>query len=434
MDIARCQLGIAKTQRADMKTKVIWFCSTPLSDFDAGGSATWLGAMARGLLNTGVVELGIIALGPTRHLTRCDYGQVKQWIVPNRSPLNRDGLPSGSLVQTIIAAVNEFSPDLVHYWGTEYFWSLLPVRGLLPYPALLEIQGLKGQIAKVFYGGLTLGEQLRCTGIKELLKHRTMHSDRRTYVRWGLREAEMIRGYRFVDVQSTWVESQVRVITPEACIFRVERPLRQPFYGAVAWQPPSHPIVFCTAAYSSPFKGLHVAIRALALLKKKIPLVRLRIAGSHQLPGLHQNGYMRWLNRLVRQMGLTDAIEWLGPLNAEQIVVELQNASAVVIPTFIETYCVAFAEAMSAGTPVVVAYTGGTAYLGRDDETCLFFPPGDEAMCACQLERLLSDQRLAQRLSRESQKVALPRNDTMRIVVRQLDIYKQVVEDRRCTK
>lgn len=412
-----------------MKMKVIWFCSNPLSEVDAGGSGTWLGAMARGLLDSGVVDLGIIALGPTKHLTRCDYGQVKQWIVPDRSPLGRDGLPPNALVQAIIAVVKEFSPDLVHCWGTEYFWSLLPARGLLPYPALLEIQGLKGQIAKVFYGGLTLAEQLRCIGIKELLKRRTMHSDQRTFARWGLREAEMIRGYRFVDVQSTWVESQVWAIAPASRIFRVELPLRPPFYEAVAWQPPGHPTVFCMTAYSSPSKGLHVAIRALALLRKQHPLARLRIAGAHQQSGFRQSGYMRWLNRMVRQMGLTGAIEWLGPLNAAQVVAELQNASAVVIPTFIETYCVAFAEAMSVGVPVVAAYTGGTAYLGRDEDTCLFFPPGDETMCAYQLERLLTNQGLACQLSRGSRTVALARNNYKQIVERQLYIYKQIMGD-----
>lgn len=383
--------------------------------------------MARGLLDSDAVELGIIATGPVRQFTRRDYYQVKQWLVPGGTTLGRDGLPPTSLVQAIAAAAKEFSPDLVHTWGTEAFWGLLPVRGLLTYPSLLLLQGLCGQIAKVFYGGLTLQEQLRCIGIKELLKRRTMYADRRDFARRGLLEEEMIRGHRFVDAQSSWGASHVKAVNPDARLFSVDLALQQPFYDADAWQPPGRPTLFCTAAYTSPFKGLHVAVRAMSLLKKRIPDVRLRIAGAHQRPGIRQNGYMRWLNRMIRQLGLADAIEWLGPLGARQIVAELKNAAAVVIPTFIETYGVAFAEAMAIGTPVVVSYVGGTPSLGKDEESCLFFPPGDEAMCAYQLERVLTDEGLALRLSRESRKIAAVRNDRQRIVQRQLEIYRQVV-------
>jgi glycosyltransferase involved in cell wall biosynthesis len=383
--------------------------------------------MARGLLDSGSVELGIIVSGPVKQVTRSDYRQVKQWLVPNKSRMGHDGLPTDSVVSSIVTAVNEFSPDLVHVWGTESSWGLLTSRGLLMYPTLLEMQGIKGQIAKVFYGGLTLSEQLRCIGIKEVLKRRTMHSDRRDFARWGAYEEEIIRGHRYVDIQSMWVSAQVKAINPAACLFPVELALRQPFYETDGWQSPDLPFIFCTAAYTSPFKGLHVAIRALALLRKRIPEARLRIAGAHQRPGIRQEGYMRWINRMIRHLDLDHAVDWMGPLSADQIVAELKHAAAVVIPTFTETYCMALAEAMMVGTPTAVAYTGGTGYLGKDDESCLFFPLGDEAMCAYQLERILTDKDLAMRLSQASRQIAVVRNDRKQIVQRQLKIYRQVV-------
>jgi glycosyltransferase involved in cell wall biosynthesis len=271
-----------------------------------------------------------------------------------------------------------------------------------------------------------LSERIRCIGVKELLKRRTMHADRHDFARWGRREEEIIRGHRFVDVQSLWAASRVKAVNPDARLFPVDLALRPPFYNPDGWQSFGRPTIFCTASYTFPFKGLHLAIRALGLLKRRIPDVRLRIAGAHQRPGIRQDGYMRWINRLTRQLGLVDAVEWLGPLQAEQIVAELANAGAAVIPTFIESYCVALVEAMVIGTPTVVAYTGGTAHLGNDEETCLFFPPGDEALCASQLERALTDRELAFRLSRESRRIAAVRNDRQRVVQRQLEIYRQV--------
>ena len=138
---------------------------------------------------------------------------------------------------------------------------------------------------------------------------------------------------------------------------------------------------------------------------------------------------MRWVNGTIRQLGLVDAIEWLGPLNAEQIVVELHNAAAVIIPTFIENCCTAMQEAMAIGTPVVVSYVGGIPSLGKDEDSCLFSPPGDEAVCADQLERVVTDEQLALRLSRGSRKIAAVRNDQQRIVQRQLEIYRHIQDE-----
>ena len=56
--------------------------------------------------------------------------------------------------------------------------------------------------------------------------------------------------------------------------------------------------------------------------------------------------------------------------------------------------------------------------------------PYHEAMCAYQLERVLTNPELALRLSRESRRIASDRNDRERIVQRQLEIYRQVVEAR----
>ncbi len=408
--------------------RVLWLCNRPLNDADTGSTGTWLGAMAQGLLDSGAVELGIIAPGPVRQFTRQDYHQVNQWLLPTGYKLGPNGLPPASLVQAILEAIKEFHPGLIHIWGTEAFWGLLSARGLLTYPTLLEMQGMKGQIAKVFYGGLTWSEQFHCIGIKELLKRRTMRADRRDFTRWGLWEEEMFRGHQFVGVQTPWLASHVKAINPNACLLHNDFSLRQAFDVAEGWLGLSRNTVFCTASYASPFKGLHVAVRAFGILKKRIPDARMRVAGAHQRPGIRQDGYMRWINRMIYQLKLDGAIEWLGPLNADQIVTELKNAAATVIPTYIEGYGLAIAEAMRIGTPALIAYAGGTGYLGKDEESCLFFPPGDEAMCAYQLERLLTDEALAKRLSRESRKVAAVRNNRQRIVQRQLEIYRQVLD------
>ena len=223
--------------------------------------------------------------------------------------------------------------------------------------------------------------------------------------------------------------AQVKVINNNARIFRNERMLRQHFYKWSPWRFSGNPIIFCSAAYPSPFKGLHVAIRSLALLKKRFPNIQMRIAGAHQRPGFRQEGYISWIKREIHRLNIESNITWLGPLSGLEIVEELSNCSAFVLPTFIESYCVALAEAMILGVPTVVSFNGGTSYLASDNETALFFPPGDEAMCAYQLERLLVNPTLSKEISSRARAIALVRHDPYKVACKQIEIYRRVIAE-----
>ena len=407
--------------------KVLWFCNMPLSDSNVSGTGTWLEALANGVQDSHAVQLGIIATGPVKQFVRRDYLQVAQWLVPGRASPGRDGLPSVSLIEAIVTAVREFSPNLIHIWGTEAFWGLLPARELLPYPALLEMQGLKSQYSRVFNGGLTPSEQRACIGFKELVKFRSIARGARQFEDWSRFEQEIIAGHRYVAIQTDWIAAHVKAVNPGSRLFHTALSLRKTFHQCNPWQFSGNAIVYYSAAYPVPYKGLHIAIRAAAVLKKKFPGLQLRIAGAFQRHGIRKDGYITWVEKQARQLGIAGDLVWLGALDASRICEELLLASAVVLPSFIENCCTAMQEAMMVGTPVVASYTGGLPSIARDEESALFFPPGDEVMCAYQLERLLTDRKLALRLSQEARAIALDRNNQQRIIRRQLDIYQEVI-------
>ena len=411
-----------------MKTmRVLWLSNKTHSDRDSGATGTWLDAMAQGLVESGQVQLANIAPGAVRAVKRCDCGKVEQWLFPGDAKPKHNGLPGRRHVAGVLKAVVEFGPDLVHVWGTENFWGLLTARKMISGPALLEMQGLKTAIAKVYAGGLSFREQLACIGIKEVLRCSPIWQGQKQFQRWGRLEREIIRGHQFVTVQSDWLESQIRAINPRGNVLRNEFALRKEFTEAQPWQPQDEKRIFCSAGYPSPFKGVHVGMRALALLKPMCPGVQLRIAGAFQRPGLRQEGYVVWLNREALRLGVEDRLHWLGPLPAEGVVAEMQKCAAVLLPTFVEGYCLALAEAMLLGVPCVVSFVGGTSYLARDDDSALFFPPGDAEMCAHQVARVLEDRELAQKMSQRSREIAVVRNNTQAIVQNQLAIYRKIV-------
>ena len=120
-------------------------------------------------------------------------------------------------------------------------------------------------------------------------------------------------------------------------------------------------------------------------------------------------------------------IIWLGGQTGKDIAGELSRCSVAVFPSFIESYGITHVESMAVGTPCVCAYNGGYSYLGEDEKTTLFFPPGDHIMCAFLIQRLLSDKRLSESLSNRARSDTLKRNDKLKILSNQLDIYKKVL-------
>ncbi|MGA2228244.1 MAG: glycosyltransferase family 4 protein [Syntrophobacteraceae bacterium] len=406
--------------------RVLWLSPVLLTDRDEGGG-TWLRAIAAHLLRAGGVTLGNVTAAPLSRPIRQDYDGINQWLVPGIHNSIRNELPAEKAIRDIVGAAKEFQPDIVHVWGTEYFWGLLTARKFLPYPSLLEIQGLKGPYSRAFSGGLSFKEVVACTGVRELLRSCTILQAKKKFAEWGCIEKEIISKHSNITTQSPWVEAWVRLLNPSCNLFHTELVLRDAFYECEPWKLSGNPVIFTSSVASVPYKGLHDAIRAVAIVRDRIPTIKLRIAGGHQKKGIRQNGYIRWINQIIKRHDLTQNVDWLGPLSAKEIVRELAGCAAALVPSHCETYCVAFAEAMHIGAPLVTSFTGGTAWLGKDEQSALFYPAGDETMCAHQLWRLLTDPKLAESLSQKGREVALVRNDPRSIVANQLEIYRSIL-------
>jgi glycosyltransferase involved in cell wall biosynthesis len=406
--------------------KILWFSNKILFGSADSSSGSWLDAMSEALLQLGDLKLGNITFGKVSSVEKKRSGTIEQWVVPSNYHCN--DLNSLPYLPDILRVVDEFSPDLFHVWGTESFWGLLTARKFIKVPSVLDMQGLHSAIAKVYHGGLNISEQMACIGLKEILKGSMIFQEARKYQKWGVVEEEIINRHQFIIVQSNWMESQVKRINGSIQLFFNARILRKPFYKSKAWIPKNKKVVFCSVAYPSPFKGLHVAFRAIALLKKKYPNIEIRIAGLLQKNGIRQDGYIRWLNQQIDKLDIRSNVVWLGGLNANQVIQELLDSEAMILPSFIENCSNTLQEAMMIGLPVVSSYVGGLPSLAKDEESILFFSPGDEIMCAFQLERLLMDHALTRRISKTAREIAFNRNNQEVTVNKQYEIYRKVIE------
>ena len=109
------------------------------------------------------------------------------------------------------------------------------------------------------------------------------------------------------------------------------------------------------------------------------------------------------LRRSAAEAGLTDRIEFAGPLAGEALRRRYREADVLVLPSRLEAYGMVVTEALAAGLPVIAAAVGGVPEaLGRtaDGLPGVLVPPGDAAALGAALAAWLGDADLRDRLRR----------------------------------
>lgn len=130
-------------------------------------------------------------------------------------------------------------------------------------------------------------------------------------------------------------------------------------------------------------KGYAVLLQALKLLATRGAPWHLRIAGD----GPDRES----LEGLAQQLGIADAVHFLGPLAPAGVADELGKADLLVVSSFMEGIPVVLMEAMAAGVPVVATRVGGVPELIRDGVNGLLVDPGSPEALADALEHVARD-------------------------------------------
>ncbi len=407
--------------------KVLWLSNCSLVDIENKGTGSWLFSMSKALCSRGI-ELYNITQTSNSKLIEKQGNNIKEWLLPKTKLIN--GLPPQSHINLILNIVKEINPDIIHIWGVELYWGLLSARGYLKGNILLEIQGLYSSCAEVYYGGMSFNEILSTFRLKEILAfNRSL-----PYGKWKAKkklvyEKEIIGTHKYISVQSEWVKARISpYISEGTVILDTGIIVRDEFYECASWEYKGNdnPIVFAMSSGVVAYKGIHILLKSLFLLKKQYPGIKLHLAGDFQQGSkfYKKGGYVKFLEKLIKLYDLD--VVFLGPLNASELIQEMKKCDVMVQPSFVESYSLALAEAMTVGIPCVVSFAGAMSELAIDNESALFYSPMDYYKCARQISRLLESQDLSNKLSQKSKEVACLRNKSDLVIETQLNIYNKI--------
>lgn len=161
--------------------------------------------------------------------------------------------------------------------------------------------------------------------------------------------------------------------------------------------PADRPTVLTIARIQERYKGHDMLVRALPLVRAKIPQVQWVVIGDGSLrAGVEQ---------LARSYAVTDSIRFLGTVSDERRNSWLRRAHLLAMPSRLpagglagEGFGIVYTEAAAYGKPVVAGNVGGAIDAVLDGITGLLVDPLDPLAIAQAITTLLLDPQMAHRL------------------------------------
>lgn len=411
--------------------KILWLCNSRFTPNIIKTTGSWMQSLSEQLCQIEGNELYNISEYSGSTIIREKFNNIQQWCVPkDKHAKNNHQIASYEFCRDVADIIDSIKPDIVHIWGTETIYPSIYNKGYIKYPCLLEIQGLLSSSYHFYYGGLTFKEILKCVHLKELiLPWRCLFFKRRVFKKRGITECESINKFKNIAVQSNWTLEQLHNINTDFNVYHSKIMLRKAFYEAEQWKykQTNVPIIFTTASGAIPYKGIQIALKALLLIKKTYPKATLRIAGNMQIGNLLQDGFSIYINNLIHKYGLEDNVVLLGSVDANQIVDELQRCNVCLIPSFVETYCLAFAESMMVGVPTVVSYAGAMPELAKDKDEAVFYNSNDFISCSQRIIEIVKNKELSEHLSAKCRERRIIENNISLVVSNQMNVYNKIL-------
>jgi glycosyltransferase involved in cell wall biosynthesis len=192
-------------------------------------------------------------------------------------------------------------------------------------------------------------------------------------------------------------------------------------------KPPGSPLVIGYLARRAPEKGLHHLVEAFTRLAKKRPegSVRLAVAG---FLAVKDQSYFAEQQKKIREAGLEAQVDWVGEVDRQGKVDFLANTDVFSLPTvYREPKGLSVAEALAAGTPVVLPNHGSFPEWIEETGGGLLVEPENPEALAATLGRLLDSPAERKTLGDHGRQAILERFTGETMAAEMLGIYRKVL-------
>ncbi|MGK0488626.1 MAG: glycosyltransferase involved in cell wall biosynthesis [Candidatus Endobugula sp.] len=353
--------------------KILWLVNTVFPEVSLSlnqavntGTGSWMMTLLNQLKNIDGVEIYIV----TGDYRKEDYYYSRDKIeyqVISFSSFDAKFRGNKKNIKKLSEIIIGVNPDVVHVFGTERFWGLV-ANEVPEIPFVVRLQGVLSVYHKYFFLDVGLRAFMSLDVLKAYFRFR----------KWSKIEERMISTNHFFEGQSEWDLSIIRCAKKGGDFkYFKNLPILRAVFREHDWElSGANKYAVCAVSSIYPYKGIHTLVKAISALRYEFPKVSLHLAGKYG-----NNGYGKYIKKLIRDYGLEDIVVAHGFLDEKRLAKLFVKSHVFVNPSFVENESLGMLEALSIGTPTVVSYAGGMPD-NVDDKVVSFFPIGEWRLLA----------------------------------------------------
>ena len=354
-------------------------------------------------------EIVIVNIEENPKLTYLEDENVKYYTLSGKRNSSYSYRSNGTIREWRTLIEKEL-PDIIEIWGTEFPFGLAAIEASEGFniPFVVFVQGILESIARYYCGGLSSKELRSAISLRDILMRTSITQMQKKYYFQSAYESEIIKKSGSIIIENEWSESYYQRILPGIKSYRMPISIADSF-KKYKWSEEGmvpHTIM-CPEAYY-PIKGLHILLKAIAIVKHSIPDVKLTIPGyvitkPNGLKGkLKQKGYDKLILKMIDDLQLTQNVNYIGRLTADEMGKKMIESNCFVMCSAIENHSATLKEAMTTGAPCLASYVGGVPEYATHGNNCLMHRFEDYEMLAYNIIKIFNDSELRNKLSRNA--------------------------------
>lgn len=336
------------------------------------------------------------------------------------------------LEESLGAIIEDFKPDVLHIFGTEYPHTLAAVKAFgKPQRTLIGIQGLCSAIAEAYMADLPIDVQQKRT-LRDRIKKDGLAEQQEKFRLRGEHEAQALSLVGHVTGRTDFDREMTDKLAPQAQYHFMNETLRGEFYTDTWNIDTIERYSLFVSQGNYPIKGLHYVLELLPEILEKYENTMVYVAGD-VITGhgsiqdkIKLSGYGKYLLSLIKKNRLGKHVKFVGRLNSDKMCARFLKTHVFLCPSAIENSPNSVGEAMLLGVPVVSADVGGVHNLLTDQKDGILYGRDNPDGLKDAILQIFDDDKLAMYFSANARLHALATHDPGTNYNRLLEIYHEI--------
>lgn len=325
----------------------------------------------------------------------------------------------------LMSVLKKFDPDIIHVFGTENPFGLITLKTNTP--VIIHIQGIiNPYLNKWFPAGYNNIYMLRHSSLIKAIKFSGYWADYIKYKKITKREIEIFNITKFFSGRTDWDRRIVGLLSKSSKYYHCDEILRPAFYKN-HWRIHEERDFIRLISIINPntYKGIETILGTAKLLKAYSNYqISWTVAGI-----THDHPLVKIFTRKTKIFAGSVNVKFIGPIQEAPLVKEMLNSDIFIHPSHIDNSPNSLCEAMMLGMPIISSNVGGIQSLITDKIEGILVQDGESFGLAGAIIELVKNPAKRINYGKAARHRAIERHDPIKIVDRQLAIYKDILNN-----